>query len=80
MDPLGEAIKRDAATQFLRDLDDANKTHATEYMAVQIALLDKGLLTEKDLNRARIQAQHIVSQEYARKRDAAPKPGDDECT
>jgi predicted RNA-binding protein associated with RNAse of E/G family len=42
---------------------------ATAIGALTIALLDKGLLTQEEYDRAYIQAQQIVSQESARQRD-----------
>ena len=36
-----------------------------------IALIDKGVITHEEYDRAYIQAQHDVSQEFARKREEA---------
>ena len=49
--------------------DEANQQHATAYGALIILLIDKGIITKKEYDRAYIQAQHEVSQEFARKRD-----------
>jgi hypothetical protein len=55
------------------DPNEANKTHATAYGALIIALIEKGVITQQEYDRAYIQAQHDVSQEFARKRDEAEK-------
>ena len=54
-------------------LNEANRQHATACGALTIALLDKGVISQEEYNTAYIQAQHIVSQEVARKRDEAQK-------
>ena len=59
-------------------LNDSNKTHATNYGAILIALMDKGIITEEEYDRAYIRAQHIISQEFARKRDDAQKGAEPE--
>ena len=53
------------------DLNEANKQHAVAYGALIIALIDKGIITQEEYDRAYIQAQHTLSQEFARKRDEA---------
>jgi hypothetical protein len=42
---------------------------ATAIGALTIALIDKGILTPEEYDRAYIQAQHTVSQESAKQRD-----------
>jgi len=53
----------------LIDLNDANKAHAAAYGALIILLIDKGIITQREYDRAFIQAQHEISQAFARKRD-----------
>lgn len=53
------------------DLNQANQAHATAYGALLILLIDKGIITREEYDRAYIQAQHTVSQEFAKKRDEA---------
>lgn len=63
------------------DFNEANKAHAIAYGALTIALLDKGVLTQQEYDRALAQATVIVDQEFARKRDSLPPslfPGDPE--
>ena len=61
-------------THFDSDqINEANKQHAVAYGALLIALVDKGVITQEEYDRAYIQAQHIVSQEFAKKRDEAQK-------
>ena len=52
------------------EFNGANQAHATAYGAILILLVDKGIITTKEYDRAYIQAQHALSQEFARKRDA----------
>jgi len=54
-----------SASQF----NDANKAHAIAYGALTILLLDKGIITKEDYDRAFAQATVIIDQEFARKRD-----------
>jgi len=51
------------------EFNEANATHAAAYGAIVIALIDKGILTMEEYNRAYAQATVIVDQEFARKRD-----------
>jgi hypothetical protein len=54
-------------------MNESNQTHATAYGALIILLIDKGIITQKEYDRAYIQAQHDISQEFARKRDEQTK-------
>ena len=54
-----------------RDFNEANKSHAITYGAILIALLDNGIVTQQQYDKARAQATHIVDEEYAKKRDKA---------
>lgn len=56
------------------DFNEANKAHAIAYGALTIALLDKGVLSREEYDRALAQATVIVDQEFARKRDETQKP------
>lgn len=53
------------------ELNESNQSHATAYGALIILLIDKGVFTHEEYDRAYIRAQHIISQEFARKRDEA---------
>ena len=55
--------------KLLADLDEANKAHAIAYGALTIALLENGVLTTEQYDRAFAQATHEVDEEFARKRD-----------
>ena len=58
--------------------NEANKAHAIAYGALTIALLDKGVITREEYDRAYAQATVIVDQEEARQRDATAKPNEAE--
>jgi hypothetical protein len=58
------------------DFNEANQFHAAHYGALVILLLDKGIITQDEYNRAYIQAQHALSQAAARKRDGAQSQKD----
>lgn len=47
----------------------ANQTHAIAYGALLIVLIDKGVITEDEYDRAVARATHIMVQEFAKKRD-----------
>lgn len=51
------------------ELNESNQIHAAAYGAILILLVDKGIITKDEYDRAYIQAQHTLSQEFARKRD-----------
>lgn len=62
-------------------MNEANQAHAVNYMAIVIALVNKGILTMDEYERAKVQATSLVEQEFAQKRDEAnhptdPNPGD----
>lgn len=56
------------------DFNESNKTHAVAYGALVIALLDKGIITQEEYDRAYAQATVIIDQEFARKRDTPREP------
>jgi hypothetical protein len=56
-----------------QSLNESNQNHAVAYGAILIALLDKGVITQDEYDRAYILAQHIISQEFAKKREEAGK-------
>ncbi|GAG02873.1 unnamed protein product [marine sediment metagenome] len=49
------------------DVNRSNMAHATNHMAVCIALIDKGILTPDEIEACRGQATHIVEQRWAEK-------------
>jgi hypothetical protein len=66
---------RKDATNTFRDLfNHANQSHAIAYGALVIALIDKGIITREEYDRAYAQATSIIDQEFARKRDAQGEP------
>ena len=71
---IWEAIDKMAEGDSLPDPNEANAAHAAAYGALVILLIDKGIITRKEYDRAYIQAQHEISQEFARKRDAQGEP------
>ena len=52
-------------------LNEANQTHAVAYGAILISLIDKGVLTQYEYDRAHARATQIMDQEFAKKRDDA---------
>lgn len=59
----------DALLKEADTINQANQQHAAAYGALVILLIDKGIITKQEYDRAYIQAQHELSQEFARKRD-----------
>jgi len=57
------------------NLNEANKQHAIAYGALTIALIDKGVITQDEYDRAFAQATVIIDQEFARKRDEVEPNG-----
>lgn len=54
----------------------ANQAHAVNYIAIALLLQEKGIIDYADLERAHIQATHLVEQEWASKKEAAEEcPG-----
>lgn len=51
------------------DPNEANQLHAAAYGALVILLIEKGIITRDEYDRAYIQATHDLEQEFARKRD-----------
>ena len=56
------------------DFNESNKTQAIAYGALTIALLDKGIISQEEYDRAYAQATAIIDQEFARKRDTPREP------
>lgn len=54
--------------------NEANAAHAAAYGALTIILLDKGIITLEEYDRAYAQATVIIDQEFARKRDTQGQP------
>ncbi len=52
-------------------LNQANMAHATNHLTLLIALVEKGILSDDEIESARIQATHFVEQEWAKKREEA---------
>lgn len=50
--------------------EEFHKAHAIAYGALTIALLENGVISQEQYDRAFAQATHIVDEEYALKRDS----------
>ena len=59
-------------------VDQSNQAHVTNYLAIAFVLLEKGLITNEELDNARTKSVHFVEQEWARKKEAAQKEFDEE--
>ena len=58
-------------------LNESNLNHAINYGALVIALIEKGVLTQKEYDRAHARATHIMEQAFAKNRDDAEKEIDE---
>ncbi len=58
---------------YTKIINESNQTHCVNYITIMIALLEKGIVSEEDLEKARIKATHIVDQEWAKKQEEAQK-------
>lgn len=60
------------------EVNRANQAHVVNYSTLAFLLLEKGLITVEELERARAQATHHVEQQWAQLRDEAAKKFDEE--
>ena len=56
-------------TELIDKLNNNSAAHAAGYGALVILLIDKGVITKEEYDRAYLQCQVDVDQEFARKRD-----------
>ena len=49
----------------------ANKAHSINATTILLILIEKGIATPEEIDKARTQATHIVDQEFAKKEEAA---------
>jgi hypothetical protein len=59
-----------------QQFNEANEGHVANYVAIILALINKGVLTYEDYYAAKAQATHSAEQEFARKRDAIQSEDD----
>ncbi len=53
------------------DMNESNKAQAIVSVTILVALIEKGIITEDELESARSIATHVVDQLFAAKRDQA---------
>lgn len=58
-------------------LNQSNQAHAINYLTLAIILIEKGIISEDEIEKTRVQATHLVEQEWARKREDADKEFDE---
>ncbi len=59
-------------------VDESNKAHVINNMAIAILLIEKGIISGDELDKARNQATHIIDQVWAAKQEQARKEFDEE--
>lgn len=59
-------------------VNEANQAHAINHLALAMLLIEKGIITDDELDKARTQATHIVEQAWAEKRERAKEEFDEE--
>ncbi len=52
------------------NFNQSNQAHAVNWLALAIVLVEKGILSVDEFEKARVKATHLVEQEFAKKRDA----------
>ena len=60
-----------------RKIDQANQSHAVNFIALALVLFDKGIMTSKEFDDALLKATHIVEEEWARKREEVERDFDE---
>jgi hypothetical protein len=58
-------------------VNQANQVHAVNYLTLTLVLIEKGIITADEIEKARVQATHFVEQEWARKREDMVKEFDE---
>lgn len=59
-------------------INESNKAHAINYVAILIVLTDKGIISADEFVFAKVRATSIVDQEFAEKRENAEREFDEE--
>ncbi len=59
-------------------VDESNKAHVINNMAIVLLLIEKGIITNDELDKARTKATHIIDQVWAAKQEQARKEFDEE--
>ena len=49
-----------------RQINESNKQHATNLLALMIILFDKGIISQDELDKSTSKATHIIDQEWAK--------------
>jgi hypothetical protein len=60
------------------ELNNSSRAHAENYMGILIALVNKGILSYEEFEKGKLQATHIVEQEFTRRQDEANQKFDAE--
>ena len=60
------------------EVNQSNQAHAVNYLTLTLLLIEKGIITDDEIERARTQATHFVEQEWARKKEEAAKDFDEQ--
>lgn len=55
------------------EFNESNKAHAINVLGLIIALVDAGLITDEQIERARITATHAIDQAWAEKMEEAKR-------
>lgn len=58
-------------------VNQANQVHVVNYVTLAFLLVDKGVITGDEIEKARVKATHFVEQEFARKREEQEKEFDE---
>jgi len=59
------------------EVNEANQAHTAHNLMLVFVLLEKGIVTEEELESARVRAVQFVEQEWARKREESLKEFDE---
>ena len=60
------------------EINESNKAHAIFSATIVIALVEKGIITDDELEAARMKATHLIDQLFAAKREDAEKEFDEQ--
>lgn len=58
-------------------INQANQAHAVNFMTLMLVLVERGIISTDELETAKARAEHLVEQEWARKREEAVKEFDE---
>ena len=54
-----------------QQLEDSHLHHATNFLALAMLLIEKGVITDEELDRTKTQATHLIDQLAAQKKEEA---------